>query len=181
MKHYIWLSVLLAVGVVGADDAAVAKEEVAAAPEADKAEEAAAPEAPAAEADKAEEAPAAEEVPTEDVAANSVEENKSDEDSPKKSKKSKKSKRKGSKSRRKGHKGHKGHKGRKGGHKVSAPSSSVLNAYMNRVQSGEMCGTAPEASMSATVSGQGGCATGNCGLPAPEAIDAPAPDAIAAA
>ena len=74
MKHYIWLSVLLAVGVVGADDAAVAKEEVAAAPEADKAEEAAAPEAPAAEADKAEEAPAAEEVPTEDVAANSVEE-----------------------------------------------------------------------------------------------------------
>ena len=35
--------------------------------------------------------------------------------------------------------------------------------------------------MSATVSGQGGCATATCGLPTPEAMDAPAPEAIAAA
>ena len=178
MKHYIWLSVLLAVGVVGAEDGAKAEEKVAAA------------EAPAAEADKTEEAPATDdEAASGAISADAGEESNSEGDTSKESEKSKKSKRKGSKSRknknrRKGHKGRKGRKvrkGRKGGHKVSAPSSSVLNAYMNRVQSGEMCVTSPESSMSATVSGQGGCATATCGLPTPEAMDAPAPEAIAAA
>ena len=168
MKHYIWLSVLLAVGVVGAEDGAKAEEKVAAAEEKVAA-------APAADDEAASGA----------ISGDAGEESNSERDTSKKSKKSKKSKRKGKKGKgKKGSRSRKNknrRKGRKGGHKVSAPSSSVLNAYMNRVQSGEMCVTSPESSMSATVSGQGGCATATCGLPTPEAMDAPAPEAIAAA
>ena len=149
MKHYIWLSLLLALGVVqAADDKAEENKEEVAAPE--KADEAPAEEAATEKADEA---------PAEEGAAPAAEE-KTDESAPKQLKR--KGRKSRTRSRRKGHKSHKGHKG---GHKAKTPSASVLNAYMNRVQSGEMCSTAPASSMSVTVSDQGACATGKCGLP----------------
>jgi len=183
MKHYIWLSLLLALGVVQAEDKPEeAKEEVAAtAPEA-PAEDAAAEKTEAPAEDAAAEKP--EETPAEDAAAAAPAEE--DDAAPKKSKKSKKSKIKDKiknrRNRKKGSKSKSPKKGRKyskGGHKANSPSASVMNAYMNRVQSGEMCSTAPAASMNAPVVDQGGCATGKCGLPTPEqggelaAVEAP--------
>ena len=174
MKHYIWLSLLLALGVVQAADKT--EEAPAEAPVVEEKAEAGA-EKGGGSTTEAEEAPAEEktdEATTEDAAAAPA-----DEDAPKKSKKSKKSKGKGKKSRRNKHSKGKGKKGRKHHHrgsKAKAPSPSVMNAYMNRVQSGEMCGTAPTASMGAD---QGGCATGNCGLPMPEQA-APGEEPVAA-
>ena len=166
MKHYIWLSVLLAAGVI----------KVAAAAEADKTDAPAAEAANAGEENKAEEAAAGEENKAEVEAAAPEEEA----DSNSEDKKSKKSKSKGKKARRARNR-KKGRKGRKGGQKVNTPSASVLNAYMNRVQSGEMCSTAPESSMSVIASDQGACATGKCGLQAPEAAPEAASEANAAA
>ncbi len=166
MKHYIWLSVLLAMGVVQAADAAKAEEKVEASTDAPAAEDNT--DAPAAE--ESAEAPAADdEAASGAISADAGEESNSEGDSSKKSKKSKKSKRKGKKGKkgkksRKSLKNKNHRKGHKGGSKVSAPSSSVLNAYMNRVQNGEMYSNASGTSMTATVSDQGGCATGKCGL-----------------
>lgn len=173
MKHYIWLSLLLALGVVQAEDKPEeAKEEVATtAPEA-PAEDAAATEKTEAPADDAS-PEKTEETPAEDAAAPA--EDTSTEESPKKSKRKGKKNRKLKKTIKKGRKHiknsknkKKGKGNKKGGRNVQTPSASVLNAYMNRVQSGEMYSAGP-ASMSAMPSDQGGCATGACGLPAPEA------------
>jgi hypothetical protein len=165
MKHYIWLSVLLALGVVQASDAAKAEEktEAVAEPAATESTDASSSE------ETVEASPSADDEAASGVSADSAEDNTAQEDGSKKSKKSKKSKRK-SKKGKKGKKGKKIRKNKshrksyKGGSKVSAPSSSVLNAYMNRVQNGEMYSTTSGNSMTATMSDQGGCATGKCGL-----------------
>ncbi|MBM3631484.1 MAG: hypothetical protein FJX00_00625 [Alphaproteobacteria bacterium] len=171
MKHYIWLSLLLAFGVVQAEDKPEeAKEEVAAPAEeqgGESKEEVAAPvEEQAGEAKE-------EAVLAEDAAALGAEQAVEESSGTKKSKKSKKSKTKKIRKRKKGSKSKSHKKGRKyskGGHKAHSPSPSVMNAYMNRVQNGEMCSAAPAASMSVMPSDQGGCATGNCALPVPDAI-----------
>ena len=167
MKHYIWLSLLLALGVVQAEDKPEEATTEAAPAEAAPAEEATATEAPA------ESAPAEEATVTEESA--SAGEDTSTEEKPKKSKRKDKKNRK-SKSIKKGRKHQKNKKikkkikgSKKGGRNVQTTSGSVLNAYMNRVQSGEMYSTGSASSMSTMTSDQGGCATGNCGLPAPEA------------
>jgi hypothetical protein len=167
MKHYIWLSLLLALGVVQAEEAAeVAVENKAEAAPAEEDQSGGAAKEVAVE-NKAEAAPAEEDqsggeaagAPAEDQSGGEAKEEAPAEDAaaPKKLKRKGKKGRKGrtARNRRKGH---------KGGHNASAPSASVLNAYMNRVQSGEMGSTAPESSISATVSNQGGCTTGKCGL-----------------